>query len=55
MTSVYVAKKDENRVPTMIGVSSETITIGSTDFIQDVTPVPIAVNPTTGAVLLEQA
>jgi len=47
------APRDENRAPTLIGVSNQTITIGDITFTQDVTPVPIAVNPATGAVVLE--
>ena len=52
-TSRTIAKREENRVPTLIGVANQTITIGDTNFVQDVTPVPIAVNPATGAVVLE--
>ena len=47
------APKDANREPTIMGVSSQTITIGEINFVQDETPVPIAVNPVTGAVKTE--
>lgn len=50
-----IAPRDENREPTLIGVSNQTTTIGDIDFVQDQTPVPIAVNPATGAVVLEAA
>jgi len=49
------AVKDENYVPVLTGVSSQDITIGDKVFVQDETPVPIAVNPATGAVILEPA
>jgi len=49
------AQKDSNRTPTLIGVSNQTTTIGDIDFVQDETPVPVSVNPTTGAVILEAA
>lgn len=51
MTSDNKAKRDENRVTTLIGVSSETVTIGTIDFVTGETPVPVAVNPVTGAIL----
>ena len=54
-TSRTIAKREENRVPTLIGVASTTVTIGDTNFVQDVTPVPVAVNPVTGAILIENA
>jgi len=44
---------DENRVGTLIGVSSETITLNGIDFIEGITPVPVAVNPLTYAVIVE--
>ena len=47
------AKRDANRVPTMIGVSSQNTTIAGKVFVAGTTPVPIAVNPTTGAIILE--
>jgi hypothetical protein len=53
-TSRTVAKKDENRVPTLIGVSSETTTINGVVFTEGVTPVPVAVDPITGAIILEE-
>jgi hypothetical protein len=37
------AEKDENRVTTLIGVSS----------VDGITPTPVAVNPTTLAVIVE--
>ena len=49
------AKKDANQIPTLIGVSNQTTTVEGEDFVQDETPVNIAVNPTTGAVVLEAA
>ena len=39
------AKKDENRVPTLVGVSN----------LDGTTPIPVAVNPTTKAVIIEIA
>ncbi len=50
-----IAPRDENRNPTLIGVSSVTTTINGIVFTQDETPVPIAVNPATGAVKVEVA
>jgi len=50
-TSRKDAPRDENRVPTLIGVASET----TGDFIKDVTPVPIAINPVTKALQVEAA
>jgi hypothetical protein len=47
------APKDENRVPTLLGVSNQTATIDGKDYVQDETPVPIAVNPVTGAIIVE--
>ena len=55
MTSDNKAKRDENRVTTLIGVSSETTTIGGIIFVTGETPVPVAVNPTTGAILTKSA
>ena len=52
-TSRDKAKKDENRVSTLIGVASETVTINGTVFTEGVTPVPVAVDPTTGGIVLE--
>lgn len=49
MTSRVDAPRDDNRVAVLVGVASET----TGDFIEDVTPVPIAVNPLTGAIILE--
>ena len=49
------AERDENRVTTLIGVSDQTITIGDQNFIQDETPVPVAVNPVTGAIKAKSA
>lgn len=51
-TSRDSAKKDDNRVPTMIGVSNQTTTISGKSFVQNETPVPIAVDPATGAIQL---
>ena len=48
-----IAVRDENREVVMTGVSSTTTTIGSIDFVQDETVVPIAVNPATGAIKTE--
>ena len=53
--SVKIAIRDANRVPTLIGVSKTTETIADIDFVQDTTPVPVAVNPVTGAIVLEAA
>lgn len=47
------APRDDNRKPTLLGVSSTTETIEGVDYVEDVTPVPIAVNPATGAIILE--
>lgn len=47
------APRDDNRVPTLIGVSSTTETIGDINFVAGITPVPIAVNPSTNKILLE--
>lgn len=52
-TSKTNAVRDDNRVPVLIGVSSETITIGGVDFIEGITPVPIAVNPVTHRMIVE--
>lgn len=49
------ASLDQNRVPTLIGVSSVTDTINGIEFIEGVTPVPVAVNPVTGAIIVEEA
>lgn len=52
-TSRTTAPRDENGKPTLLGIASTTVTIGGIVFTQNVTPVPIAVNPTTHAILLE--
>ena len=48
------APKDENRVPVVMGVSSTTTTIDGVSFVEGETPVPVAVNPVTGAIKLEK-
>ena len=48
-----IASRDQNRVTTIMGVASETITIGDIEYIEGETPVNIAVNPVTHAVLIE--
>jgi hypothetical protein len=53
--SKNVAVKDANRVPVLVGVSNKNATIGGITFVQDETPVPVAVNPSTGAVKIEAA
>jgi hypothetical protein len=53
--SKNIAPRDANRVPVLIGVSNKNATIGGIVFVQDETPVPVAVNPSTGAVKIESA
>ena len=53
-TSKKIASRDENRVVVLIGVASKTATVGGIDFVKDETPVPIAVNPATGAIIVEK-
>ena len=53
MVSKTKAERDENREPTLIGVSDSTETISDVDFEEGVTPVPVAVNPVTHAVILK--
>ncbi len=45
--------RDENRVTTMMGVSSATTTINGIAFVAGVTPVPIAVDPVTNIIVTE--
>ena len=52
-TSKTNSPRDENRIPVIIGVASETVTIGGVDFIEGVTPVPVAVDPVTHRVQVE--
>lgn len=47
------ASKDPNRVSTLLGVASQTITVNGINFVQNVTPTPAAVNPTTHGILVE--
>jgi hypothetical protein len=54
-SSRFIAKKDDNRVAVLIGVSSKNITIGEKTFEKGKTPVPVAVNPATGAIQLTSA
>ena len=54
-TSKTNAPRDDNAQPVLTGVSNQTTTIGDIDFVQDETPVPVAVNPATGAVIIEAA
>lgn len=49
------AERDQNRTTTIMGVASETITIGDITYVEGITPVNIAVNPTTGAIIVENA
>lgn len=53
MPSKTYAPRDDNRIVVLIGVASQTITIGGVVFIQGETPVPIAVNPSTGAIIVQ--
>jgi len=54
-TSRTNAPRDDNRVTVLIGVASETITIGGVDFVEGVTPVPIAIDPVTHRMKVEAA
>ncbi len=49
-----IAERDENRVTTLIGVASETIEINGINYIEGITPVTVAVNPITGAIIVEE-
>ena len=49
------APRDENRITVIVGVSSSTTTLDGIDFVEGETPVPIAVNPVTGAIKFEAA
>lgn len=54
-TSRTNAPRDGNRVTVLLGVASETVTIDGVEFIEGVTPVPIAVNPVDHALIVEVA
>ncbi len=45
------APRDDNRVPTLVGVSSTTVTINGVNYVQGVTIVPIAIDPVTGGII----
>ncbi len=47
------AQKDENSVPVLICVSSETTTVGGVNFIQGITPVEVYADPATGMLLID--
>lgn len=47
------APRDENRVTVLIGVSSSTGTVNGISYVTGVTPVPVAVDPTTHAIVIE--
>ena len=47
------AKRDNNRIPILIGVSSVTGTINGVSYVAGVTPVMIAVDPVTHYVIAE--
>lgn len=47
------ATRDDDRVPVIMGVSSQTVTINGVNYVTGVTPVPIAVDPVTGKIILE--
>ena len=49
------APKDDNRVSTLLGVASTTTTVSGVSYTAGITPVPIAVNPVTGAIIVEEA
>lgn len=49
------APRDDNRVTVMMGVSSQTVTINGINYVAGVTPVPIAVDPSTGKVQVASA
>lgn len=44
------APRDDNYVPVLMGVSSQDTVINGVTYVKGVTPVPIAVDPTTGKV-----
>jgi hypothetical protein len=48
-------KRDDNRVVTIMGVSSTNTTIAGKTYVTGQTPVPIAVNPVTKALIIEAA
>ncbi len=41
------APRDNNRQPVLMGVADRTGTYNGKDYVEGVTPVPIAVDPTT--------
>ena len=47
------APRDNNRVPVLVGVASQTITVNGINYVKGVTPVPVAVDPTTNAIIGE--
>lgn len=51
---VQNAVRDENFVPVLLAVSSQTITVGGIDYIQGVTPVEVYAD-TNGSLLIDSS